>query len=687
LARVLGERVVSRPKVVWVLFAACLVLGGTGLVVMFATPDLVPARRPVSAQAAWGCVWSGIGAFVLFRRPGHRIGQLMFAVGASECVCAAMHGYGVFGRDNALPLADAVLAGAKLPGLLGYLIAMAVLPLLFPDGRLPSPRWRPTFLAVTAVDALFLSVLAVRFSAERPVQGLREPVVVAAGVGLGVSLAFCMISLVWRAHRADERERQQLTWLVWGLGLMTASVGVGIAVPPAYPLATLVVMLAVPVAAAVAILRHRLFDIDVLVDRSLVYAAVTGLLGGAYLGVLYVLTRVGVGSEVVTSLIAAGLVAVLFSPVRERVRESVRRVRRHPGVEGYAALARIGRRLMTAQQPDQMLERMLGERGNTLDLAYLAIEVDARRQSAALRAEWGKPVGAVHEVGLQWQGEAIGRLLACPGSHRDELSRAELELLDLFAGNAAVAGWAVQLSAGIRRSRDQHVLAREEERRRLRRDLHDDVGPRLAALVLKVDTIHNLLDRRREEVPRVLAELRADAQSATDSVRSIVYGLRPPGLDELGLRGAVQQQVDRINAIRSGSFLVTVDGDSVLPALPAAVEVAALRIIQEALTNTTRHAEARTCQIEIWCDPDLHVEIRDDGRGLPARITGGLGLRSMIERAQEVGGRCSIGHGPVGGTVVHAQLPLTPDAAFSLDGLRSETELVPRSVTAASSGS
>jgi signal transduction histidine kinase len=243
-----------------------------------------------------------------------------------------------------------------------------------------------------------------------------------------------------------------------------------------------------------------------------------------------------------------------------------------------------------------------------------------------------------------------------PRAAGEAFSPADLRLLDDLARQAHVAAHAVRLTTDLQRSRERLVSAREEERRRLRRDLHDGLGPQLAGLTLKLDAARNLLGRDTQAADALLGELKIQTQSAIADIRRLVYDLRPPALDDLGLIGALREQIAQY---QYHQLSITIDAPEQLPALPAAVEVAAYRIAQEALTNVVKHAKARRCRISLGVSSGLCLDIRDDGCGLLSGRRAGIGLNSMRERAAELGGRCEISPAPGGGTCVVAWLPLT----------------------------
>jgi signal transduction histidine kinase len=216
---------------------------------------------------------------------------------------------------------------------------------------------------------------------------------------------------------------------------------------------------------------------------------------------------------------------------------------------------------------------------------------------------------------------------------------------------------AADLTTQLQRSRERLVTAREEERRRIRRDLHDGLGPVLAGIAMQLDAARRLTRRDQDAADQLLQHLREQTQAAIADIRRLVYELRPPALDDLGLAGALARHAASCST--PGGPQVSVDADPGLPALPAAVEVAAYRIATEAVTNITRHAGARTATVTLAAaDGVLLVEVADDGRGISPGHRAGVGLISMRERAEELGGSCTVAPRPGGGTLVSARLPL-----------------------------
>jgi two-component system, NarL family, sensor kinase len=296
----------------------------------------------------------------------------------------------------------------------------------------------------------------------------------------------------------------------------------------------------------------------------------------------------------------------------------------------------------------------------SLRLPYVAVRVDTGQDTAGSNVEHGRLVGEPLRLPLAYQGQPVGELVLGPRTPGEGFSTADRRVLAELATQAGVAVHAIRLTAELQRSRAHLVTAREEERRRLRRDLHDGLGPTLAGIVLGLETAGNLLDGQppADQTRALLERLRDETQGAIAGIRRLVYGLRPPALDDLGLVPALQTQAATLGH-GPDRMVVSVEADGDLSVLPAAVEVAAYRIVLEAVTNATRHAKARHCQVRLQRDGALLVEVRDDGIGLAPSWRAGVGLTSMRERAVELGGTLHVEPAPAGGTVVTATLPVS----------------------------
>ena len=411
----------------------------------------------------------------------------------------------------------------------------------------------------------------------------------------------------------------------------------------------------IPISIAVALLRHGLFDVDVLLGRALVYGALTAstvavfMLVVGYLGSLF-----RTQDNLVISLLGTGAVAVMFQPLRERLQRGVNRLLYGQRDEPYVVLSNLGRRLDASVDRATILPVMVETVATALKLPYAAIQLERDGELVEVAAV-GELRGLPVNLALAHHGQPMGNLVLGRRGRSEPLSTADRRLLDDLARQAAAALYAVRLNVDLQRSRERLVMAREEERRRLRRDLHDGLGPTLAALGLKVETARNRLGRD-SAADGLLADLSVRTQGAVADIRRLVYGLRPPALDDLGLIGALQQLIGVSEPPPRIELAVRTEG---LPPLSAAAEVAAYRIAQEAMTNVVRHAQATQCTIRLQLiDGALHLSVEDNGSGLPEVVHRGVGLASMRERAEELGGTFAIAGRPGGGTNVKVSLPL-----------------------------
>jgi signal transduction histidine kinase len=409
-----------------------------------------------------------------------------------------------------------------------------------------------------------------------------------------------------------------------------------------------------PAATAIAILRYRLYEIDVIINRTLVYGVLTIVVVGFYVGVVGVLgVLLQQRASLLISLLATGVIALAFAPLRARVQVAVNRLLFGARPDPYEILVGLGRQLEATTADTPLLEAVAGTVARALRLPYVAIRVSSEGHEV-IHAEHGSMVGEPIVIPLVYHGESTGELVLSLGPHGANLSPDEKRLLADLTRQAAAAVHSVVVATQLQRSRERLVSAVEDERRRLRRDLHDGLGPALAAQTLKAGSARALFTRDPERAQALLEELEADAQTAMADVRRLVYNLRPPALDELGLAGAIRQTA----ATHAGGMRMTVEMPDVLPPLPAAVELAAYRITQEALANVTRHSRAGRCRLRLTVDKDLELEVIDNGIGLATARPPGVGMSSIRERAAELGGTSSIGPGRSSGTRVFVQLPI-----------------------------
>lgn len=665
---------VRRAGSLWLL-AWC----GPLLLVVFAA-EVVAAEPPVLdlrndfentyPNLVFGSVVPLLGALILTRLPRHPIGWIFLGSGLASAITLAVYPYAHEGLGPA-HLPGALAAAWVSEWIWGFglipLVTLGVL--LFPDGRPPSPRWRLLLLLDSV--ALLLVFLANAFhpgplvnhpAADNPI-GIPLPRGVFTALGSAGFALFATgfvgsaLAALVRWRRSRGAERAQLSWFAFSATVIVTA----FLAPLPTTLADVVLFFALPllpVSIAVAILRRHLYGIEVVVRRSLVYFALTTVL---VIG--YAATVAGLGALLqgrageTAALVATALVAVAFAPARQRLQKATDRLLYGDRGDPYAVLADVGRRLEMPSSAADPLVEIAAVVASSLRLPYVRVEVD-RPDGGPAAAEHGKPTAEVHEVVLTFGGRPVGRLLVAPRSPLDPFRASDLRLLDDLGRQVGVAAHALGLAAELQASREGLVNLREEERRRIRRDLHDGLGPALAGVALGLDAVHRLARTDPEEAASLADQLKREVQDSLADVRRLVEDLRPPALDQLGLVGAVRQQARAITE-RDPGLDVEVESAGVTT-LSAAVEVAAYRIATEALTNVARHAGARHCRVDLRMNGSgmLVLRVEDDGTGLPSRPRAGVGLTAMRERAAELGGTCEARPVEPSGTLVLVRLPV-----------------------------
>ncbi len=676
-----GEPNHARRRAAWVLWllsarfcwglavaALLLSLAAVGIAATDGDLFLIPLVPSTVAAAL-------IGGLVASRRPGHPVGVLLSGFGFTGAVCLWVDAYAraaVVGFPRSLPFARPVMWMTAWDYVAPFACAL-ILPLVFPDGRLLSARWRPALWAAVAFAVLALAGNAFApesmgsLFGDRPnpyaVHGPLFGLLIDAGnvCGLAVVVA-AAASVAQRWRRGGHVERQQLKWLVAAV-LFTVAAAVSTQFfPDALAFTVISGMLAglvLAVGLGLAVLRYRLYGIDVLVSRAVVYGLLTVAVAGVYLaavgvaGVPFELRR-GLSVPVLVTVLAA---AVLL-PVRGRLQRRVDRVFFGDRGTPYAAMARLGRQVEDAATAEPVLGSVATVVAGSLRLPYAAVELRVGDEWVPAAA-WGQPLAGVVSFPLMFQRETVGRLVAGQRAPGEKLSPDDERLLGNLARQVAPAAHAVALRQALDDSRAGLVTAQEEERRRLRRDLHDGLGPAIAGLILGLDTAR-VLAAEHCELADLLTHLKAETARALADIRRIVYGLRPPALDQVGLADALREEITRLEYQAPGLSVTLRLPEPDLCALPAAVEVAVYRIITEAVTNVARHAGARTCQISITSSGQhLRLEVDDDGAGMPHGWRAGVGITAMRERAAELGGQLAIEPQARHGTRIIATLPLS----------------------------
>ncbi len=469
-------------------------------------------------------------------------------------------------------------------------------------------------------------------------------------------------------------ERLQTKWVMYGMTtgmgcylairmlslLVTDPNGSGLLISLGIVITATFFILLIPLSITVAVIRYRLWDINPIINRTLVYGALSFLTIA-----FYVLTVGGFAlyfknneTNIVISFLATGVVAILFEPLRQRLQRGVNRLMYGERDDPATVLTRLSQRLDSALVPDSVLQTIVETLAQTLRLPYAAIALSEEEPRFASSREL-PPSELVH-LPLTYHAERVGELILAPRAVGEAFSPADMKLINLIAQQAGVAAYTVRLNKDLQRSRERLVTAQEEERRRLRRDLHDGVGPTLASLSQRIDTASDLVTSDPEKSVQLLKDLKGQVKETVADIRRLVYALRPPVLDEFGLVSAIREHLAQYSGPNGMNIII--DAPDPLPALPAAVEVAAYRIVLESFTNVVKHAKASACQIRFRIDEQcLFLEILDNGIGLPIDKRNGVGFASMRERAAELGGECILENNPDGGTCVIARLPLGKD--------------------------
>ncbi len=601
--------------------------------------------------------WTATGALLLALRPRNALGWLVAGVGlcqAAQQGLAAYGGYGVGIADPPWPLARwaAWLAAPLwLPGLLPL---VSLLPALYPNGRLASRWWRwPAGAAAVGIGLLTVAG-ALDPQAYDDIAPGRSPLAapqvamvgaVAGGVLLTAGTVVIWVGSVVRLVRARSPERQQLAWLLF---VVVAFVVVSAASHSEWVLLGLGFL--IPVAVAVGVLRYQLLGI--VVRRGLVYGALTAVVVGVYLLVTTVAgARLDRGP--VPGVVAAALVAVGLTPLRDRLQGAVDRLVYGDRRDPMRAVTRLGDRVAAAGETD-LLPAVLA----TVTDAVHAPGAAVLTPSGSVLATHGTDAGNldVELLPLRVGGRELGMLRLTPRSPGEPYTDGDRRLLAALAPQVAVVVRALELAEALEAERDRVVAATRQERDRLRRDLHDGLGPSLSGVGLGLQALHDARAAGNDAAAsELLARIREEVTTTVGEVRRILDDLRPAALDRTGLPDAIRRHAA---SVATGQVKVSVDAGE-LPPLPADTETAAYRIIQEALTNIVRHADAHHTRITLAASATaLTVTVADDGHGINGRgHGGGVGLASMRQRAEALQGTLRVDSNDHGTTVI-ATLPL-----------------------------
>ncbi len=604
---------------------------------------------------------AALGALIVAQTRGHRLG-IAFLVGGIGTSCWL------------LPTAwVAVPATSGRPLLswaawvdnwifVGLIVLVTWPPLLFPTGGLPSRRWRPV-VALVGVATIAIALVGMLDPGRLENAGdYRNPLPVPASwtwvnlLGVfGFAIPLAVVAGAVAVHRrARGRPEPGVRLAVWATRLLALNFMLVFVLDTAGPFyaATLTGSVALfAVASTLTVLRYRMVEVDLVLRRAFLVAGVAAASLVVFLAVFVVAELVVAPS---LGAVAAGLaVALLAVPLRTAVDRRVERVlygHRDPA----STIAHISSELDVADTPATALPGLARALAEALGASAVVIEPDAR-----LRLPTGghgrELLEPMLEHDLRHRGKELGRLLVGARAPAESYDADDLALVGIVARHIAPAVDALGLAAELQQSREALVNAREEERRRLRRELHDGLGSALAGIALTLEAARN---SGGGVIDELIDDARDQTQVAVADVRRIVRDLRPPALDDLGLAEALRTYAEKLLPLR---VELTIDPD--LPRLSAAAETALYRVACEALTNVVRHARASSSRLALgMVAGNVVLRVDDDGGGFPGAIRPGVGLRSMRERAEELGGSLVLSRSERGGAAVELRLPFAWEA-------------------------
>lgn len=671
-------RALATSRIATVVAIAVSVVAALGAIAL----DLavLPEHPDPPLSSGWSGVLPGVamlvpGCLLLWRLPWHPIAVVLVGFGTLwvlDGLASAAVNFAWLNDRDAWWAMPAFWFFSRLGSVLIFPIVLLLL--LFPDGRLRPGGWRVVSVIGIVLGLVmpfaFLFAPAEALAADEPertdlLAAFEPPIptlplpdaawaaILAASLPcLAASLLLALIVCIGRRFGASAEERAQLRWLVWA-GIVFVG---ALAVYPLVPTVVVDVLLSATIgligaSIVIAVTRYRLYAIDRLLSWTIVYAVLI-----AAIVVVDVLVVLAVGSAIddrVAMLLAVVAVTVAYAPLRGRLFAFASRLVNGRRGDPYAVVSSLGDRLERSADTRSQLGDLASAIAEAFASPYVRVELD-RPDADPLVAEHGARSADVVDVPIDHAGAVIGRIRMEPG-RRPVASDRDQRLLGDLVRLAAASIRNAELGRELQAIRERLVLAREEERSRLRRELHDGLGPLLGGVKLRLETASNVARRDPDRSLALVDAAIADQSEVIDEIRRIVHDLRPPALDDLGLLRALDQQGARLTG---GGLAVEVSGD--VPAdLPPAVEVAAYRIASEALTNARRHSGAHHVLVRLGHDERmLRVEVGDDGTGIPADAVGGVGLRSLRERAAELGGTVEIADSRDGGTIVRAALPL-----------------------------
>jgi len=588
--------------------------------------------------------------------------------------------------------------------------------LAFPDGHLPSRRWRWLLYTLIAVGAAGLvlcvvtpgpGALGISFAATPGVSPPRSPLAIQGSGAVVTTLstvvnlfsyavaALVLASIFLRLRGADADRRHQIKWVAFGavvtittvIGLNSIPVG-NTGIPPLWyffiggPL-LIIAGLAIPVAIGLAVMRYRLYDIDVIISRALVYGALAVSITAVYIGIAVGIgTLVGSGGQpnLWLSIVATIIVAVGFQPVRERVQKVANRLVYGRRATPYEVLSAFSEQVAETHAADEVLPRMARvlREGAGAGVATVWLRTggflrpaatypEAMPQPEALPMEDGtvpEIPGAAATVRVEHQGDVLGAL-SVTKRKGESLTPAEAHLIGDLANQAGLVLRNVRLTAELRQrldelrsSRQRLVRAQDEERRRLERNLHDGAQQHLVALKVKIGLAQMLIAKAPDQARATVTALKTDADEALETLRDLARGIYPPLLADKGLVVALESQA------RKATVPVTVEADGV-ERYSQEMESTVYFCVLEALQNVQKYAHATHVLVRLRGERDILVfEVIDDGTGFDvAGVRKGSGLTNVSDRVDALGGRIEIRSRSGAGTTVRGEVPVSTRTA------------------------
>jgi signal transduction histidine kinase len=624
--------------------------------------------------------FSSVGALIASRQPGNPIGWIFLGVGLLWALAGTSEDFAWYSARTGAEIsslvrtADWLGAWLFLPGLY---VPVTFLFLLFPDGRLPSRRWLPVAWVSIAGIALISATSSLKPGPLEELDVLRtnpyalgppalwdvvEPVAWFAGIaGMVGSVA----ALVVRLRRSSGALRQQMKWLAYAgilVALLFIGVGVGWGVAGdnetmtsfVLPLITFAALFMIPVATGIAILRHRLYDIDVVINKTVVYGALAAFITAAYLALVIGIGAV-VGGRTILSIIATALIAVAFQPIRQRVQVFANRLVYGQRVTPYEAMAELSHQMAGAISLDEVLPRMARTAAEGMGAARSRVRVFL--PDGEERVAWWPPeVGADsfdRRVPVSYRQEEIGEIAVAkaPG---DSLTPAEEKLFSDLASQAGLALRNVRLTEDLRASRRRIVTAQDEERRRMERDIHDGAQQQLVSMSVKLGLLKSMMVKDPDRASALAEEIKAEAGEAVETLRDLARGLFPPVLVDQGLEAALRAHIDKLGL--RASLQEGLKGSR----FDQSAEAAVYFCIREALQNASKHASESPITIRLAADGgSFEFSVTDEGPGFDATAMGrGSGLQNMVDRLEALGGTLEVRSAPGRGTTIEGRIPV-----------------------------